>query len=277
MNKIVERRRLVPNFHLMKIEAPDVVRKVEAGNFVIIKIDEVAERIPLTVADWDHDTGLLTIVFMTVGATTHRLASLEVGDEIEACVGPLGRSMEVDKFGTVAVAMGCYGIGAQLPVARAMKEAGNRVIAVIEARASELLFWVDRYQEIADRVVLTTFGASDSHQGGRAADALEQLIHDGETLDRVVAVGCTHMMMRAAETTRPHGIKTIVSLNPIMIDGTGMCGVCRCTVGGATRFACVDGPDFDGHEVDWKELLSRRRSYLREELRSLSEWECKSY
>jgi len=275
MNKIVERRRLVPNFQLMKIEAPDVVRKVEAGNFVIIKIDEVAERIPLTVADWDHETGVLSIVFMTVGATTHRLARLEAGDEIEACVGPLGRSMEVERFGTVAVAMGCYGIGAQLPVARAMKAAGNRVIAVIEARASELLFWVDRYQEIADRVVLTTFGADG--RGGRAADALEQLIRDGEALDRVVAVGCTHMMMRASESTRPHGIKTIVSLNPIMIDGTGMCGVCRCTVGGQTRFACVDGPDFDGHEVDWKELLSRRRSYLREELRSLSEWECRTY
>jgi ferredoxin--NADP+ reductase len=253
MHKVVERTRIVPNIHLLRVEAPEVVRKVKPGNFVIVKIDEVAERIPLTVADWDEQTGILTIVFMTVGASTHRLATLEPGDEIEACVGPLGKAMEVDKFGTVAFATGCYGIGAVLPVARAMKKAGNRVITIIEARAKELLYWEDKYKDLSDRVLL-----------------------EGESIDRVVAVGCTYMMMRTSEITRPHKIKTIVSLNPVMIDGTGMCGVCRCTVGGKTRFACIDGPDFDGHEVDWRELTFRRRSYLDEEVRALSEWECRT-
>jgi ferredoxin--NADP+ reductase len=276
MHQVVERARIVPNIHILRLEAPEVVRKVEPGNFVIIKIDEVAERIPLSVADWDEETGIITIVFMTVGASTHRLAKLEAGDEIEACVGPLGNTAEIENFGTVAIAMGCYGIGAVLPVARAMKQAGNRVIAIIEARAKELVYWDDKYREFADRLCLTTFGVSGGH-GGRVSDVLDELIRDGEKIDRVVAMGCMYMMMKTAEVTRPHQLKTIVSLNPVMIDGTGMCGVCRCTVGGKTRFACVDGPDFDGHEVDWKELSLRRRSYLDEELRALSEWECRIY
>jgi ferredoxin--NADP+ reductase len=276
VHKVVERRRIVPNIHLLRVEAPDVVRKVQPGNFVIVKIDEVAERVPLTVADWDEKTGILTIVVMTVGASTHRLARLEAGDEIEACVGPLGRSMQVAKFGTVAVVMGCYGIGALLSVARAMKQAGNRVIAVLEARTQDLLYWSEMYEKFADRVVLTTFGGSN-HGGGRVSDVLQRLIGEGEGIDRVLALGCMYMMMKTSEATRPHKIKTIVSLNPIMIDGTGMCGVCRCTVGGKIRFACVDGPHFDAHEVDWQELAFRRRSYLTEEVRALSEWECRTY
>jgi NAD(P)H-flavin reductase len=276
MHKVIERTRIVPNIHLLRLEAPAIVRKVQPGNFVIIKIDEIAERIPLTVADWDEETGIITIVFMTVGASTHRLAKLEAGDEIEACVGPLGKNMAIDKFGTVVVAMGCYGIGAVMPVARALKQAGNRVIAIMEARAQELLYWVDKHQQIADRFFVTTFGAAGGH-GGRVSDVLDALIDDGEKIDRVVATGCMFMMMKTAEVTRPHNLKTIVSLNPVMIDGTGMCGVCRCTVGGKTRFACVDGPDFDGHEVDWEELTFRRRSYLDEELRALSDWECRTY
>jgi ferredoxin--NADP+ reductase len=275
MHKVVERARIVPNIHLLRVEAPDVVRKVKPGNFVIVKIDEVAERIPLTVADWDEKTGILSIVFMTVGASTHRLATLEPGDEIEACVGPLGKAMEVDKFGTVAFATGCYGIGAVLPVARAMKKAGNRVITIIEARAKELLYWEDKYKDLSDRVLLTVFNACQGDTG-RVSEVVDRLVQEGESIDRVVAVGCTYMMMRTSEITRPHKIKTIVSLNPVMIDGTGMCGVCRCTVGGKTRFACIDGPDFDGHEVDWRELTFRRRSYLDEEVRALSEWECRT-
>lgn len=276
MHRVVERTRLVPNIHLLRVEAPDVVRKLLPGHFVIVKIDEIGERIPLTAAEWDENTGILSMVFMTVGASTHRLAQLEAGDEIEACVGPLGRPMEVDKFGTVVAAMGCYGIGAILPVARAMKNAGNRVIALMEARTEDLLYWQDKYDEFADRTVLTTYGLScDGH--GRVADVLESIIDGGESVDRVVALGCTFMMMRTAEATRPLGIKTIVGLNPVMIDGTGMCGVCRCSVGGQTKFACVDGPAFDGHEVDWDELTFRRRSYLDEEVRALSEFETRTY
>ena len=276
MHKVIERTRIVPNIHLLRLEAPAVVRKVEPGNFVIVKIDEVAERIPLTVADWDEETGIITIVFMTVGASTHRLAKLEAGDEIEAVVGPLGKSQEIENFGTVVIAMGCYGIGAVLPITRAMKQAGNRVIAVMEARAKELVYWDDKYRELADRFFLTTFGDSGPG-GGRVSDVIDRLIGEGEKIDRVVAVGCMFMMMKTAEVTRPHKLKTIVSLNPVMIDGTGMCGVCRCSVGGKTRFACVDGPDFDGHEVDWEELTLRRRSYLDEEVRALSEFECQIY
>jgi ferredoxin--NADP+ reductase len=276
MHRVVERTRIVPNIHLLRVEAPDVVRKVVPGNFVIVKIDAVAERIPLTVADWDEETGIISIVFMTVGASTHRLAKLEAGDEIEAVVGPLGKAQEIGAFGTVAIAMGCYGIGAVLPVARAMKQAGNRVIAIMEARAQELVYWDDKYRALADRFVLTTFGDSGP-DGGRVSDVIDRLLAEGEKIDRVVAMGCMFMMMKTAEITRPHKLKTIVSLNPVMIDGTGMCGVCRCTVGGKTRFACVDGPDFDGHEVDWGELTYRRRSYLDEEVRALSEWECLTY
>jgi len=276
MHKVVERKRIVPNIHLLRVEAPDVVRKVVPGNFVILKIDEIGERIPLTVADWDEETGVISIVFMTVGASTHRLATLEAGDEIEACVGPLGTSQKIDKFGTVVIAMGCYGIGAVWPIARALKQAGNRVIAVMEARAKELIYWDDKYRELADRLFVTTFGDAGP-DGALVSDVIERLIAEGETIDRVVSVGCTFMMMKTSEATRPHKLKTIVSLNPVMIDGTGMCGVCRCSVGGKTRFACVDGPDFDGHEVDWQELTYRRRAYLDEEVRALSEWECRVY
>jgi ferredoxin--NADP+ reductase len=276
MHKVVERTRIVPNIHLLRVEAPDVVRKVVPGNFVIVKVNEFSERIPLTVADWDEETGIISIVFMTVGASTHKLAQLEAGDEIEACVGPLGKAQEIGDFGTVVIAMGCYGIGAVLPVARAMKQAGNRVIAIMEARAKELIYWDDKYRDLADRFFVTTFGDSGP-DGGRVSDVVDKLIGEGEKIDRVVAMGCMFMMMKTAEITRPHELKTIVSLNPVMIDGTGMCGVCRCTVAGKTQFACVDGPDFDGHEVDWVELTYRRRSYLDEEVRALSEFECNLY
>jgi ferredoxin--NADP+ reductase len=276
MHKVVERTRIVPNIHLLRVEAPDVVRKVVPGNFVIVKVNEFSERIPLTVADWDEETGIISIVFMTVGASTHKLAQLEAGDEIEACVGPLGKAQEIGDFGTVVIAMGCYGIGAVLPVARAMKQAGNRVIAIMEARAKELIYWDDKYRDLADRFFVTTFGDSGP-DGGRVSDVVDKLIGEGEKIDRVVAMGCMFMMMKTAEITRPHELKTIVSLNPVMIDGTGMCGVCRCTVAGKTQFACVDGPDFDGHEVDWVELVYRRRSYLDEEVRALSEFECNLY
>jgi ferredoxin--NADP+ reductase len=220
-------------------------------------VHKVVERTRIVPADWDHETGILTCVLMTVGASTHRLARLEAGDEIEACVGPLGNAMEVGEFGTVVVAMGCYGIGAVLPVARAMKQSGNRVIALMEARTKELIYWSEKYQELADRVVTTTYGASDglvlitpggpsndgpSHGSGRVSDILQELIDQGESIDRVVALGCTYMMMKTTEATRPHKIKTIVSLNPIMIDGTGMCGVCRCTVGGETRLPSAAAP-----------------------------------
>jgi ferredoxin--NADP+ reductase len=276
MHKVLERSRLVPNIHLLKVTAPEVARKLEPGNFVIIKIDEVAERIPLTAAEWDEEKGTVTMVFMTVGASTHRLAQLEAGDEIEALVGPLGNSAQIDNYGTVVVAMGCYGIGAVLPVARAMKKAGNRVIGLMEARSENLLYWQDKYRECTDDLLLTTYGMSCGEEG-RVANVLDDLINKGEHVDRVVALGCMFMMMKTAETTRPHKIHTRVSLNPIMIDGTGMCGVCRCQVGGETKFACVDGPDFDGHEVDWEELTFRRRSYLKEEVRSLSEFETRTY
>jgi ferredoxin--NADP+ reductase len=274
MHKVIERKRLVPNIHLLRVSAPDVARKVEPGNFVIVKIDETAERIPLTVADWNKDDGTLSIVFMTVGASTHRLAQLKAGDEIETCVGPLGRPMEVGKFGTVVCMAGCYGIGAILPVALSLKKAGNKVIMILEAKTKDLVYWREKYEEFADKVILATL--EDVAEGkNRIVESVQDLVKAGEKIDRVIALGCSLMMMRSSEATRDHKIKTIVSLNPVMIDGTGMCGVCRCSVGGKTKFACVDGPDFDGHEVDWKQLFSRRRSYLEEEMRALSEFECR--
>lgn len=276
MYEVLSKQNLVPNIHLMRVLAPAVAKKARPGQFVIITIDERGERIPLTIADWDREGGSITVVFMEVGTTTQRLALLNEGDSIANLVGPLGIPTHIDKLGTVVCVGGCYGIAAMMPIARAMKKAGNRVISAIEARSRYLLFWEEELRRVSDELIVTTGDGSYPPQAW-VPDQIKRIIDSGENIDLLVALGCTYMMKLCSETTRPFGIKTVVHLNSIMVDGTGMCGSCRVSVGGETRFACVDGPEFDGHQVDWDLLLSRQRGYGDEEIRSLREWETQTW
>jgi ferredoxin--NADP+ reductase len=264
---VVKRESLVPNLQLLTVHAPAVAAKIQPGQFVIVRADEHAERIPLTVADWDREAGLVSCVFMQVGTSTYKLGKLKPGQVIPTFVGPLGRPLEIEQWGTVLCAGGCYGIGSIYPVARALKEKGNRVISFVEGRSKFLLYWLDRLQAVSDEVLIATRDGSLGEKEGYP-NMVDHMLTAGEPVDRVIALGCTFMMYQMAETTRPFEVKTIVSLNPIMIDGTGMCGACRVSVGGKTRFACVDGPDFDAHEVDWELLLARRKAYLGPETES---------
>jgi len=275
LHKILAKKELVPNIHLVKFLAPAIAKKAQPGQFVIITVDEKGERIPLTIADWDKTEGSISIVFMEVGTTTQRFASLNAGDSIASLVGPLGIPAHIEKVGTVVCVGGCYGIAAMMPIARAMKEAGNKVISIIEARSKYLLFWEDELKKASDQLIVTTGDGSYAPQGW-IPDQLTKII-EKEKVDLIFAIGCTYMMKLASETTKPFGVKTIVHLNSIMVDGTGMCGCCRVSVGGETKFACVDGPEFDGHQVDWDILLSRQRGYQDLEIHSLQEWESRNW
>jgi len=270
--KILEREDLVPGIHLFKIEAPAVAQKARAGQFVVVRIDEKGERIPLTIADWDKNEGTVTIVFMEVGATTARLALLKEGDAIADFVGPLGVPAEIDKYGTVVCVAGGVGTAVVAPIARALKEAGNKIFTILGTRSKDLLFWEDVLSGVSDRMIVTTDDGSYGRKGV-VTEPLKELLGSGEKIDRVVAIGPVVMMKFCSLTTAPSGVKTVVSLNPIMVDGTGMCGCCRVSVGGETKFACVDGPDFDGHKVDWDLLAARQRIYLDEEKCAYDEWQ----
>lgn len=269
--KILLKEDLVPNIHLLKVEAPAIARKAQPGQFVVLRIDEKGERIPLTIADWDREKGSITVVFMEVGTTTHRLALLKTGDYIANFVGPLGLPTHIEKFGTVVCVAGGFAIAVVTPIARAMKTAGNRVISIMGARSKDLLFWEDELRSVSDQLIVTTDDGSYARKG-LVTEPLKELL-DSERIDRVIAIGPTVMMKFSAKTTEPYGVKTIVSLNPIMVDGTGMCGCCRVSVGGETKFACVDGPEFDGHQVDWDLLFARQRIYLDEEKLSFEQWQ----
>jgi len=274
--KILEKQELVPNIHLIKVQAPAVARKAKPGQFVIITIDEKGERIPLTIADWDTEHGSISIVFMEVGTTTQRLALMNEGDSIYSLVGPLGIPTHIEKFGTVVCVGGCYGIGAMMPIARAMKEVGNKVISVIEARSKYLLYWEEELKKASDQLLVSI--GDGSHAPERwIPDQVRSIVDRGGTIDLVIAFGCTYMMKLCAETTKALGIRTIVHLSSIMVDGTGMCGCCRVSVGGETKFACVDGPEFDGHQVDWDVLLARQRGYQEQEIQALQEWESRQW
>ncbi len=270
MYQILLKQDLVPNVHLFKIEAPAIARKAQAGQFVIMMIDEKGERIPLTIADWDEKEGSVTIVFMEVGTTTQRLALLKSGDSIANFVGPLGLPTRIEKFGTVVCVAGGFAVATIMPIARAMRDKGNKVISIMGARNKDLIFWEDELAGASDQLIVTTDDGSYARKG-LVTEPLEGLLEGNEGIDRVIAIGPSIMMKFCAKTTQPFGVETIVSLNPIMVDGTGMCGCCRVSVGGVTRFACVDGPDFDGHQVDWDLLLARQRIYLDEEKRSLEQ------
>lgn len=265
MVKIIEKEQIAPNIHSCTVKAPDIAKKALPGQFVIIIPDEYCERTPITIADWDADKGTLTFIFLEIGATTQRLAELETGDEIYSFTGPLGKPFEIDNYGTVGLVGGCYGIGGIYPVAKALKEKGNKVICYSEARAKFLLYWNNKLEEVSDEVRYSTVDGSLGTKG-HSFDLLEENLKSGMNLDRIIAVGCTYMLYRVAEVTRHYDVKTIVSMNPVMIDGTGMCGACRLEVGGETKFACVDGPHFDAHKINWDIIQSRRKAYLEEEI-----------
>jgi len=264
---VVKREPLAPNLQLLTVRAPVVAYKIQPGQFVIIRVDERGERIPLTVADWDRDEGSVSCVLMQVGTSTYKLGRLKAGDVLPTFVGPLGKPLELDRWGTVVVAGGCYGIGSIYPVARALREKGNHIISLIEGHSKFPLYWLDRLEAVSDRVIVSTKDRSVG-DNGYCPGLVKDLLASGKQVDRVIAIGCTLMMYEMSKATRPFAVKTIVSLNPIMIDETGMCGACRVSVGGQTKFACVDGPDFDAHQVDWDLLLARRKAYLDRETES---------
>lgn len=271
MVRIIEKEHIAPNVYSCKVSASDIAQKALPGHFVIIIPDEFSERIPITIADWDTAEGSVTIVFLNIGASTQRLAELKPGDNIYSFTGPLGNPFEIKKFGTVGLVGGCYGIGGIYQAAKALKEKGNKVICFSEARSKFLLYWNEKLESVSDEVRYSTTDASLGDPG-HSHDLLKKNLKDGEHFDRIMAVGCTFMMYKIAQVTKPFSIKTIVSMNPVMIDGTGMCGACRLVVGDETKFACVDGPHFDAHEINWDIILARRNAYLEEEIISKERW-----
>lgn len=272
MFEITGRREVAPNVHEVVIKAPAIAKKAKAGQFVIAMVDERSERVPYTLCDWDPEEGSVTLVVQEVGQSSGKLVALGVGESIAHLVGPLGVPLEMGRFGRVCLAAGCYGIGAILSIARALKQEGNRVAAIVEARSHYLHYYRDELEAVCDELLQTTIDGSEGVKG-HAVDAIKERLEGGDVLDRVIVVGCPFMMMLTAEATRPYGVKTLVALNPIMLDGTGMCGACRVTVGEQQRFACVDGPFFDAHEVDWDELWHRKAAYSAEEIQSLARTE----
>lgn len=260
MYKILKKRELNPTVTLMEVEAPFVARKAQPGQFVILRVDEEGERIPLTVADYDRERGTVTIIFQIVGGTTMRLNMLGEGDCIQDFVGPLGEPSHLDGLKKVAVIGGGVGCAIALPVAERLHELGATVHSVVGFRSKELVILEREFRAASDKFLLMSDDGTAGEKG-LVTDALERLIQSGEEYDEVIAIGPLVMMKFVCRLTKKYGIKTVVSMNPIMIDGTGMCGGCRLTVGGKVRFACVDGPDFDGHEVDFDEAMERGSMY----------------
>jgi ferredoxin--NADP+ reductase len=263
MYPIIEKKVLSDTVKLMKIKAPLVAKKAQPGQFIILRIDEQGERIPLTIADFDRTKGTVTIIFLEVGKTTKQLGSLEVGDSLENFAGPLGMPSEVKKYGTVVCVGGGVGIAPLYPIVKALKEAGNHVISILGAKTQDLLLLEKEIHEYSDEFYIATDDGSKGHKGF-VSDVLQQVI-DKHQVNMVMAIGPIIMMKVVSNLTRKYNIKTLVSLNPIMVDGTGMCGGCRVSVDGKTKFACVDGPEFDGHKVDYENLMLRNRRFLHAE------------
>ena len=272
MYRIVEQERLTPEAVRLRIEAPRIARRRQAGQFVVIRVDEKGERIPLTIVGSDPEAGTITLVVQEVGTSTRKLGRLRAGEAILDLTGPLGRPTEVKKWGRVACLAGGIGTAEVLPVVEAVRAAGNTTLAIVGARTRDLLILEEETRAAADGLYITTDDGSYGRHGV-VTDVLLDLINDGAVPDRVYAIGPVPMMKAVADLTRPYGIPTEISLNALMVDGTGMCGCCRVTVGGETKFTCVDGPDFDAHQVDFDELVQRQKIYLGQEKRSLEEYE----
>jgi len=271
--KILETKELVKGIYEFLVFAPNVAVKAKAGQFVVVIPDSIGERIPLTLADWDCERGTVTLIFMVVGASTQKLSRMRPGDELFAVSGPLGHASEIESYGTVVLVAGGVGTAPVYPIARALKERGNKIIAIQGSRTKDLLFWQDKLATVADEHVITTDDGSFARKG-LVTEPLKEILEKDKSVKCVYAIGPAIMMKFCAKTSQPYGVKTIVSLNPIMVDATGMCGVCRVSVGGKTMFGCVDGPEFDGHLVDWDLLMSRQRTYLEQEKASM-DWYAK--
>lgn len=271
MHEIVKKRTLAPSTKMYVVKAPLVAGKAQPGQFIIVRISEPGERIPLTIADYDSSEGTLTIVFQEVGKTTKALGKLEEGDSILDVVGPLGAPAELPESGRILCVGGGVGVAPVYPKVKAMHARGVEVVSIIAARTAELIIMEEEMRAVSSRLHLATDDGSRGYHGF-ANGLIKQLLDDGEKFDEIIAVGPMLMMKACVETTRSYGVKTWVSLNPIMVDGTGMCGACRVTVGGKTMFSCVDGPMFDGHLVDFDEAIRRSRMYLDEERSALEAW-----
>ncbi|TAK32077.1 MAG: sulfide/dihydroorotate dehydrogenase-like FAD/NAD-binding protein [Chloroflexota bacterium] len=276
MYKIVKREDLAPNVHLFVIDAPAVAKKAQPGQFLIVRNSERGERIPLTIADFDRAAGTVSFAFMEVGKTTREMGLLKEGDSLATFVGPLGEATHIKKYGTVVCVGGGFGTATVSPIARAMKEAGNHVITIMGFRSQSLMFWEDKLRDFSSELIVTTDDGSYGRKSVVTEPLKEMLQDPARTVDLVVAIGPAIMMKFVSKTTEPFGTPTVVSLNPIMMDGTGMCGACRVSVGGKTKFACVDGPDFDGHQVDWDLLLARQKIFIEHEKRALELWQCQA-
>ena len=263
--KILKKIELCPNQYELQIEAPYVTRNAQAGQFIIFRVETDGERVPITIADVDREKGILTVVFMAVGYSTKKLAELGVGDEILDIVGPLGKATEIENYGTVVCVAGGYGAAPCYLISKAFHDAGNKVHMIMGARNKDLLFWQDKMQTACSELHIATDDGTLGHKGF-VTEVLADIIKK-EKVNYVIAVGPMPMMRAVANLTKEDGIKTEASMNPIMIDGTGMCGACRVTVGGEVKFACIDGPDFDAHKIDFDEVINRTRIYKDEERR----------
>ena len=260
MYRIVKKEALKPTVILYEIEAPMVAKKAEPGQFIILRVDENGERIPITIHDYDREKGTVTIIVQTVGATTEKLSHKQQGECLHDFVGPLGKPTETEGKKKVCVVGGGVGCAIALPSAKAFKEAGAEVTVIVGFRSKDIVILEDEFKAAADRLILMTDDGTYGRHG-LVTQPLQELLEAGETFDEVLAIGPVPMMKFVCRTTQPFGVHTMVSLNPIMVDGTGMCGGCRVTVGGETKFACVDGPDFDGHKVDWDLAVKRNQMY----------------
>lgn len=274
MYKIVRKEILNPSVVLMDIEAPYVARKAEPGQFIIFRIDENGERIPLTIADYDRDSGTVTIIFQIVGKTTRVLSEMNEGEALLDFVGPLGVASHLEGYKKVAVIGGGLGTAIAYPQAKKLHALGAEVHSITGFRNKDLIILEKEMQAVSDRLVVATDDGSNGNKGF-VTNVLKQLIDEGNKYDLVIAIGPLVMMRAVSNLTKEYGIKTLVSMNPIMIDGTGMCGGCRLTVGGKTKFACVDGPDFDGHEVDFDEAMRRQGMYKKQESESTERHVCR--
>jgi NAD(P)H-flavin reductase len=270
--EILHIEQLTPVTKLYEVLAPGIAHKTEPGQFVIIRIHERGERIPLTVADYDRERGTLILVVQEVGKTTLQMGTMQPGKALATLVGPLGNPAEIERFGTVLCVGGGSSIAAIYPVARALKQAGNVVHSIIGVRSAELVFWEDRMRAVSDSLIVCT---NDGSYGRKAlvTEPMREMLEAGQPLDHAFVIGPAIMMKFCCLTTKPYGLPTTVSVNSVMVDGTGMCGACRVEVGGQIRFACVDGPKFDGHLVNWDQLLARQQMYQEQERQAVELWE----
>lgn len=278
--EVLRKSEYVLNIYEFVITAPDIARKAKPGQFILVMVDEKSEKIPLTIVDWDETKGTIIFYVQELGLSTSKMAFMEEGDQFYSVVGPLGEPALVEKFGTVVVGGGCFGVGATYPIVKKLKELGNYIITIIEAKNENMLYYEDKFEPISDEIILVTSDGSKG-EAGHIYDVLEEMIDSqGRKLDHIKVIGCNVMMAKVAKLTKEKGqIPTYATVSTIMVDGTGMCGSCRLSYDGKPRFACVDGPEFDAHKIDWEELIHvRNTTYISEESLSLQNFspQCRS-